>query len=321
MSNYFATFLFLFLAAQCNHPYVIPDPVPGGNSGQNTDNGNTDIGEQNGEGDGSTYHYGLEADGNDEGTYSLILARGYNYETPDNSGAHAQDPFRHIRQSYDNELKKYVFDFILHIENDDDRGKTDVTDRQRNEIKTDSHSPDSLVAQYGETLKISWKFRLPEGMQTTSKFAHIHQLKGIDNKEGTADVALPGLTFTCRTLSSGKQQFQVLSTASKVESDGSTTYLARADLSEFLGEWVSVTETVLFADEGSYSVVITRIRDGKQLVKVDGAKLDLWRTGCTGMRPKWGLYRNFGEGRSLAYLLRDEVLKFADFDIIKIKDK
>ena len=58
---------------------------------------------------------------------------------------------------------------------------------------------------------------------------------------------------------------------------------------------------------------------GKQLAKVDGAELDLWRTGCTGMRPKWGLYRNFGEGRSMASQLRDEVLKFADFDIRKLK--
>lgn len=320
MNKYCAFFLALSLIANCGSGFVIPDPVPGGSTGQNTDNSNTDIDQPSGEGEGSSYLYGLEADGNDEGTYALILARGYNYETPDNSGAHAQEPYRHIRQSYDNDLKKYVFDFILHIENDDDRGKADVTDRQRNEIKTDMHSPDSLVAQYGETLKISWKFRLPEGMQTTNKFAHIHQLKGIDNKEGTADVGLPCLTFTCRSLSGGKQQFQVLSTASNVESDGSTTYLAKVDLSQFLGEWVSVTETVLFADDGSYSVVITRLRDGKQLVKVDGAKLDLWRTGCTGMRPKWGLYRNFGEGRSLAYLLRDETLKFADFDIIKLKD-
>lgn len=319
MSNYLATFLMLLLAAQCKSGYVIPDPVPGGGSGQNTETGNTDVVEPVGEDNTPTYHFGLEADGNDADTYSLILARGYNYETPDNSGEHAGNPFRHIRQSYDQELKKYVFEFILHINNDDDRGKADVTDRQRNEIKTDAHSPDSLVAQYGETLRISWKFRLPEGMQTTTKFAHIHQLKGIDNNEGNADVALPALTFTCRSLSSGKQQFQVLSTASNIESDGATTYLAKVDLSEFLGEWVSVTETVLFADEGSYSVVITRVRDGKQLVKLDGARLDLWRTGCTGMRPKWGLYRNFGEGRSLADQLRDEVLKFADFDIIKLK--
>ena len=76
---------------------------------------------------------------------------------------------------------------------------------------------------------------------------------------------------------------------------------------------------MLFSDEGKYSVVITRIRDGKQLLKLSNIELDTWRSGCTGMRPKWGLYRNFGEGRSLAGQLRDEVLKFADFEIHKLK--
>lgn len=315
MKKYFAVFLVLSLVAACSSAFLIPDPIPGKGhkpSEPETPEPAATTGEPE-------QIPGLAADGNDEGTYALILSRGYNYETPDNSGAHASEPFRHIRQSYDSFLKKYVFDFYLHIDNDDDRGKADVTDRQRNEIKTDGHSPDSLVAQYGETLKMTWKFRLPEGMQTTNKFAHIHQLKGLDNKAGNADVALPAITFTCRTLSNGKQQFQVLYTASKVESDGKSTYLARTDLSEFLGEWVSVTETVNFADNGRYSVVVTRIRDGKQLAKVDGAELDMWRTGCTGMRPKWGLYRNFGEGRSMASQLRDEVLKFADFDVRKLK--
>lgn len=313
MKKFFVNILTLALVAACGSAFVIPDPVSGG--GKN----NTEPSGQTTPEDDKKPESGLVADGDDAHTYELILSKGYNYETPDHSGAHANEPFRHIRQSYDKALGKYVFDFYLHIENDDDRGKADVTDRQRNEIKTDAHSPDSLVAQYGETLKMTWKFCLPAGMKTTNKFAHIHQLKGIDNKEGTADVALPGITFTCRTLSNGKQQFQVIYTASKVESDGKSTYLARADLSEFLGEWVSVTETVSFADDGRYSVVVTRIRDGKQLAKVDGAELDLWRTGCTGMRPKWGLYRNFGEGRSMASQLRDEVLKFADFDIRKLK--
>lgn len=315
MKKYFAVFLVLSLVAACSSAFLIPDPVPGKGhkpSEPETPEPAASTGEPE-------QIPGLSADGNDEGTYALILSKGYNYETPDNSGAHAEAPFRHIRQSYDKTLGKYVFDFYLHIENDDDRGKADVTDRQRNEIKTDGHSPDSLVAQYGETLRMTWKFRLPEGMQTTNKFAHIHQLKGLDNKAGNADVALPAITFTCRTLSNGKQQFQVLYTASKVESDGKSTYLARTDLSEFLGEWVSVTETVSFSDDGRYSVVVTRIRDGKQLAKVDGAELDMWRTGCTGMRPKWGLYRNFGEGRSMASQLRDEVLKFADFDVRKLK--
>lgn len=306
------------LTVACSNGFVIPDPVPGGKQPE----------EQQEEGDTpempgipdepeKLVEGMLRADGNDADTYQLILDRGYNYETPDESGAHAGAPFRHIKQSYDATLKKPVFDFYLHILNDDDRGKANITDRQRNEIKTDAKSPASMVAQKGETLRITWKFRLPEGFQTTTKFAHIHQLKGIDNAEGNADVSMPLITFTCRSLSNGKQQFQVIYTAPSSE-NSTNTYIARADLADFLGEWVTICETVKFDDQGSYSVLVYRVRDGKLLAEVKDKSLHLWREGTTGLRPKWGLYRNFGEGRSLAPQLRDEVLKFADFRIEKL---
>jgi hypothetical protein len=298
MKLHHITLMLSALCIACSSSFVIPDPV-----NREKDKLPTS---------------GLWADGNDAGTYELILSKGYNYECPDNSGEHASAPFRHIRQSYDKFLKRYAFDFHLHILNDDDRGTPTITDRQRNEIKTDGHSPDSLVAQKGETLKITWKFCLPKGMKTTNKFSHVHQLKGIDNKEGTADVSMPAITFTCRSLSNGKQQFQVIYTAPTSTGSGKS-YLARMDLAEILGEWLSVTEIVHFDNPGSYSVEIFRMRDGEQILKVDEVALDLWRDACTGMRPKWGLYRSFGENRSLASQLRDEILKFTDFDIIKIK--
>ena len=320
--NRIHAFLFcLALCAACSSGFVIPDPVPGGNPGQGEDpSGGT--GEESGEiidnppqelKEGMLY-----ADGNDEGTYALILARGYNIEAPDESGAHAQNPFRHIRQHTDAQLGRPVFDFYIHIQNDDDRGKTNITDRQRNEIKTDGKSPAALVAQEGETLRISWKFRLPEGMKTTTKFCHIHQLKGIDNSENTADVGMPLITFTCRSLSSGKQQFQVIYNGRTEDNTGNVNY-GKADLADFLGQWVTVTETVKFAKDGSYQLVIYRMSDGKQLVKADVPHIDMWRNGTTGLRPKWGIYRSFGENRSLASELRDEVLNFADFYIEKLQ--
>ena len=259
----------------------------------------------------------LLADGNDAKTYDLILASGYNYETPDRSGDHAQNPFRHITQSFDSFLGKHVFDFWLHIENDDDRGKANIKDRQRNEIKTDSKSPKSMVAQKGETLQITWKFMLPAGMQTTSKFSHVHQLKGIDNSDGNADVSKPLITFTCRTLSNGKQQFQIIYTA-PTSSGGINTTLFKSDLSQILGQWLEVEEVVKFEENGSYSVIIKRMSDSKVMAKLDNVSMDLWRSGSTGMRPKWGLYRWFGKDRSDAGLLRDECLRFADFNIQKL---
>lgn len=260
----------------------------------------------------------LIADGNDENTYNLITSSGYNYEAPDYSGEHASNPFRHIQQSYDNELKKYVFDFWLHINNDDDRGLANVKDRQRNEIKTDAKSPDYMFAYQGETLKLSWKFKLPSGMKTTNKFSHIHQLKGIDNKEGTADVANPLITFTLRTLSNGKQEFEIIYTY-PTDENKKNTYIARASLDDFLGQWVQVEEIVKFDENGEYSVVITRLEDEKKIIETSEKGLFLWRNNAVGIRPKWGLYRNFGASGSLKYLLRDECLKFADFSIIKVK--
>ena len=321
--------LVLCALAACGPDYQVPDPVDndssvsGGSQGSGDNNGNNDGGGDNtggGTGGQQTTPGLLAADGDDAGTYSLITGCGYNYETPDNSGEHASAPFRHIRQRYDDVLKKNVFDFYIHIQNDDDRGLASVKDRQRNEIKTDAKSPKTMVAQEGETLRMTWKFRLPAGMLTTTSFCHIHQLKGIDNSAGNADVGHPMITYTCRSTSEGKQQFQVIYVGRTLE-DGTVPgndYFGKYDLADFLGQWVSVSETVTFSKNGSYHLVIYRVSDGKQLVKIDKTGVDLWRNGTTGLRPKWGIYRSFGNNRSLASQLRDEVLGFADFQIEKL---
>lgn len=267
-------------------------------------------------GDGAKPAGALTADGDSDGTYALIRAAGYNYETPDRSGTHAEVPFQHIGQSWSEELGKYVFDFHIHAAIDDDRGKADVKDRQRNEIKTDGHSPAAMVGQEGETLLIRWKFRLPEGMRTTNKFCHVHQIKGIDNAAGTADVGNPLITFTARS-KSGKQEFQVIYVGPTSDKTGNVP-LARVDLADFLGEWVEVEERVACGQSGSYSVLVRRISDGRELIRVEPASHNMWREGTTGMRPKWGIYRSIGQDGSLVGELRDEILQFADFSIEKV---
>lgn len=261
----------------------------------------------------------LRADGDSAATYALITACGYNYETPDTSNDHAAEPFQHIRQSWDEELQRYVFDFYIHIGIDDDRGKPDITDRQRNEIKTDGHSPASMVGQEGDRMLFRWKFRLPEEMKTTQQFCHVHQIKGIDNAAGTADVSMPVITFTARTLSNGKRQLQVIYVPPTGE-DGGNRYLARADLEEFLGEWVEAEECIACGAEGSYELCIRRLRDGRELLSVPLAPLAMWRDGTTGMRPKWGIYRSFGKQGALKPQLRDEILRFADFEVKKVQE-
>ncbi len=255
----------------------------------------------------------LKADGLTTNTYKLICEAGYNYETPDLSNEHANDPFQHIQQSFDNNLNQYVFDFHIHIDIDDDRGLPNIKDRQRNEIKTDGKSPKSLVAQEGERFKYTWKFKLPEGMLTTKNFCHIHQIKGIDNADGNADVGMPMITFTTRSVSD-KQEFQVIYVAPSNESTGNV-YLKKVDLGPFLGNWVGVEEDIIFGSQGSYQLKIFDLKTKEDLLVIPPQKLNLWREGTTGMRPKWGIYRSFGKDGSLKSSLRDEVLRFADFQI------
>ena len=257
----------------------------------------------------------LRADGTTD-TYTLITRSGYNYETPDASGSHAANPVRHITQLFDDQLKQPVFEFHIHAAIDDDRGISTVTDRQRNEIKTDAKSPASMVGQSGETMLFRWKFRLPAGMKTTNKFCHIHQIKGIDNAAGTADVGNPVITFTAVTQSNGKQQFQVRYIGPTPDATGNV-YLGRTDLDPFLGEWVEAEERIVFGTTGSYTLTIKRISDGKTLLEIPTQSLNMWRTGTTGMRPKWGIYRSIGTNGELKGELRDETLRFADFSIGK----
>lgn len=256
----------------------------------------------------------LTADGNSAGTYDLINARGYQAETPDMSRDHASAPFQHIRQTWDADLGAYCFQFLIHALIDDDRGLADVTDRQRNEIKTSAKSPAFMVGQEGDSVVMRWKFKLPLGMVTTKKFCHVHQLKGIDNKAGTADVAHPLLTFTCCTVGSGSSQELQVRWQDRLN-ENATVYLARTDLKPLLGCWLEAEERVRYGRNGSYALTVRDLTTGKVIIDVPCKALDMWRTDCDGLRPKWGIYRYIGDNRSLEGSLRDEEVRFADFSI------
>ena len=252
--------------------------------------------------------------------YDLIEAAGFGYEVPDNSREHKQNPVRHIKQVYDNDLKTYVFAFQIHALIDDDRGIKSVTDRQRVEVKTYDKSPASMTAKEGETLLMRWKMRLPLGFKVTNKFCHLHQLKGTDNRKGTADVKHPLITLTACEKKNGSKQFELRYFNRK---NRKMTVVKSANLEEFLGKWVEITEKVTFGvnkpqnHNGSYSIKITRLRDNKELFSYSSDELDLWQTDSPVLRPKWGIYRSLGENRSLENMLRDEEIRFNEFSITK----
>ena len=271
----------------------------------------------------------LVADGTTN-TYSLITSAGYNHdEKPDvvpgwsGSDHTSSNPFIHIVQQHDANLNKYVFKFTIHVTPDDESAKHQKTDRQRIEIKTPTTS--SLNAWQNETFEYRWKFKLPAGFKTTTKFTHIHQLKGIAlSGNTTADVDQPMITFCCNTQSNGVQVFRV-----PYSHTGTTTVknIVNIPLADFIGEWVDVVERVTYSTsnttpDGRYVLTIRRISDGKVLVDHDESGLQLWRNNCDGVRPKWGIYRSFGDDATAATTtLRDEDVLFADFSTKKIQEQ
>ena len=42
-----------------------------------------------------------------------------------------------------------------------------------------NQSPENLLGRENETVTYSWKFKLPEGFQSSPKFTHLHQLKSV----------------------------------------------------------------------------------------------------------------------------------------------
>jgi hypothetical protein len=65
----------------------------------------------------------------------------------------------HITEVMDDELKKNVFVFHAHVNQDDDR--CGATDRQRTEIRGGKLA--ETWPSNGQTFYYRWKFRLPEG--------------------------------------------------------------------------------------------------------------------------------------------------------------
>jgi hypothetical protein len=240
----------------------------------------------------------LDAD-NTGNAYSRITAKIFGYEVPD-----CVHPVVHITEEWNDELNKFVFGFALHRDIDNDRCIN--FDRQRTEIKTSDASPDSMKAFLGETLFERWKFKLDSLFQPSTNFCHIHQLKAGDGP----DADNPLITLSA-AISGGNNELQIRFMAPIT---GTTSYLTRADLAPYLGIWVEAFEKVTFSHTGSYySLTLKKVSNDSTMLTFTSSSLDLWRDTSTFMRPKWGFYRSLN---SISYL-RDEIIRFADFSLIK----
>jgi hypothetical protein len=209
------------------------------------------------------------------GTYELIR-RNYTTELPD--CGHMVD---HITEVMDDELKKNVFVFHAHVNQDDDR--CGATDRQRTEIRARAAD---IIANNGETVYYRWKFKLAAGFQGSPSFTHIMQIK--------SDQAAPVMTLTPRT--------------STMAIDGRIGARGATDLAKFIGVWVVAEMKVVYGNSGSVALTIRKISDGTMLFNYSGGA-DTWDDGASAHDFKAGIYRSLNNRG----MLRDEQVRFADF--------
>lgn len=253
----------------------------------------------------------------------------YNFEYtehPDNGGGKDHESDTHIEVIEDKGLRQWVFKFNVHASSDadgnilildGDRGS--INDRMRNEMK--SRTGDGKYHMNGnweEWQRIEWKFKIPKGFRPTKSFTHIHQLKAQEGNNGS-----PLITITPRASdANGKNsRIQVIHTGD-TQATNKGYIVDNLPLSDFEDEWIQVTSEIYYTHHGSYYIKMERISDGKVLVEKTVTDIDMWRTGATNIRNKFGIYRSYGgkleadfEGKFPTSGIKDESLYLADFKI------
>jgi len=212
---------------------------------------------------------------------------------------------KHIVEKTDNEVGNY-FEFLIHRDIDRDRD-TDYTDRQRNEIKTYEPSPANLKGFQNETMRFHWYFKLQEGFTISKNFSHFFQLKAVNGDDSQPIATISG------SINSGNYEFEIICNSGNSTSD---VQLAHTDWSlANTGEWMEIEVIATFADQGYLKITISTL-GGEELLQVERENIDMWRTGCTFVRPKWGIYRSLN---SQNYLCQDEeTAGFAHFMVQKV---
>jgi len=141
-----------------------------------------------------------------------------------------------------------------------------------------------------------WKFKLPKGFQPSSNFTHLHQIKAVG---GSQD--LPLFTLTAR-----KSKINQL-----IVIHNNETTVASANLSEFEGVWVEITEKIKIGANGTYSITIKKVKGGEELLSFSSNDLMTIRPDNDFIRPKWGIYRSLKKAADL----RDEAVRFNEFSV------
>ena len=275
----------------------------------------------------------LAAEAGSGSAYDVIQSRGFDYESPDQANGGHENFGPHIIQQYDAALNKNVFAFLTHRGND--RNATGDWTRQRVEIKVDHRNNAgrdycAVSEDEGRVFIYRWKFKLPAELAVSTEFSHIHQIK---NEGG--DASQPIVALTARAMSGNTDRRLQLTYYAPGSSSPAYWVNAANSLDDYLGQWVQCEESVSYSSnqaQAAYSLKITRITDGQVLMNYTAPanSIQTWRDGNTHGRPKFGLYRRIFSGNSpgtntepdssnAVSGLKDEVVLFADFEIVRVR--
>ncbi len=251
----------------------------------------------------------LSADGFEAGVDTYDLIRNFGgpnpIEAPDLYAVnHPGAP--HIYEDEDAEVGNH-FVFVLHRDLDRDRDRLDITDRQRNEIKTYNSSEDAVKGFENETLVFRWKFKINADMSVSTRFTNLFQLKAVGGDDSQPIITISGAER------SGEDGIEVRHSPLQA-----TALLARTPWPEVTGEWLDAYCRATFSDTGAFRMIVTRVRDGAVIFDIAVDELDLWRGDSPEhfVRPKWGIYRSLVDLDNLRP--DEERVRFANFVLSKV---
>ncbi len=251
----------------------------------------------------------LDADGDMSGLGAYDLIRDFGgpnpIEAPDLYPVnHPGVP--HIYEDFDATVGNH-FVFTIHRDIDIDRDRTDITDRQRNEIKTYNSSEEAVKGFEDETFVYSWKFKINPEMEVSRRFSHFFQLKAVGGPDSHPILTISGAER------SGADGIEVR--YSPLQED---TILERKNWSMVTGEWLEAYCRVTFAESGDLRLIVTRMSDGEVIFNIDEQGLDLWRGEDPShfVRPKWGIYRSILDLDNLRP--EEEIVRFANFSVSEV---
>lgn len=254
----------------------------------------------------------LDSDGDQTGlsAYELIRTFGGNFvpgpvESPDLYPVN-HTAVEHIYEDFDPDIGNH-FVFIIHRDLDIDRDRVDITDRQRNEIKTYASSEEAVKGFENETFVYKWKFRINADMEVSTRFSHFFQLKAVGGDDSQPILTISGAER------SGQDGIEVRHSPLQDH-----TVLQRQDWSMVTGEWLEVYCRATFSDTAELRLIATRISDGAVIFDIDESDLDLWRGDDAShfVRPKWGIYRSIADPDNLRP--EEENVRFANFSVEEV---